>query len=312
MTAARAFSEGLKRMLRAPGMVTAIWALNLAVALPLAAVVFDAIDGFSRDSHYHEVLLEGFDTGWYTEFSSAQSGVAGSFAPGKLGVGAWLANLDRWWDGRVFLEQPAVLASGLAFALLWLLLLGGVLEGMREGAPRPRLTTVLADGAARFPVFLRLALITGVGYYLVFRFARWLFPRIHEATGDLTVEREVLAANLAGAAVVLALLVSIRLVGDYAKMAVVVERRKSASLAALRGLRFVLSRPLRVLGVALLYAVLMTALFAVYSLLAPGAADSTGTAILLAAALGQAFVLVKVALRVAFLASELALFEVAS
>ena len=297
-------------MLRAPGLVVAIWAASVVIAAPLGLVLLDSIHTFIKNSGYHQKLLQGFDTGWYEEFSASASATEQTFAPGLIGVGAWLKNLDRWWDGRVFLEQPAALATGVAFVLVWLLLLGGVLEGLREGAPRPRLSAVLADGAARFPLFLRLALITGTGYYLVFRFARWLFPKIQRATADVTVEREVLLFNLAAAALVVVLLAAVRLVADYAKLAVVVERRRSAFLAALRGVRFVAANPVRVAAVACLYGVVMLALFGLYALAAPGAGDSTALAIVAATAVGQVFLLAKLALRVAFLGAEMAFFEV--
>ena len=56
----------------------------------------------------------------------------------------------------------------------------------------------------------------------------------------------------------------------------------------------------------------MAVLFGVYSRLAPGVGESSGVAILAAFAITQVFAALKVALRVAFLASELALFEVTS
>ncbi|MFQ5527508.1 MAG: hypothetical protein ACE5GX_14745 [Thermoanaerobaculia bacterium] len=311
MRASRAFTEGLKRMSRAPGLICGIWLAGLVIAAPVSLWLLESIHRFTRDSQYSQVILEGFDTGWYQEYSSSGAGAPESFSPGKVGLGAWLSNLDRWWDGRVFLNEPAILATGIAFVLVWLLLLGGVLEGLREGAPRPRLPTVVADGVARFPIFLRLALITGVGYYLVFRLARWLFPKIHRATLDMTVEKEVLAYNLAGAAVVVLLLVLLRLISDYAKVAIVVERRRGAALALLRGARFLVANPGRAFGIAAFYGVALVALFALYSIAAPGVADSTPLAILAAAALGQLFVVLKLALRIALLGSELALFEVA-
>ncbi len=312
MRALRASGEGTKRMLRAPGLILTIWAVNLIIAAPLGLVLLESIHAFTKSSAYHQKLLEGFDTGWYEEFSSSLSGPIESFSPGQVGIGAWLDNLDRWWDGEVFLEQPALLATAAAFVLVWLFLLGGVLEGLREGAPRPRLSTVLADGAGRFPVFLRLALLTGVGYYFVFRLARWLFPKIHIATADLTVERDVLLYNLAGAALVVALVVAVRMVADYAKIAIVVERRSSAFIAAMRGVRFVVANPVRVAGIAGLYGAVMLGLFLVYAQLAPGAAESTRFAILAAVAVSQFFLVAKLALRVAFLGSEMAFFEVSS
>ena len=91
-------------MLRAPALVLAIWLANLVIAAPLAVFVLESIHSFTADSDYHQVLLEGFDTGWYWEFKTSRGALEETFSPSHVGIGAWLANLDRWWDGRVFLE----------------------------------------------------------------------------------------------------------------------------------------------------------------------------------------------------------------
>lgn len=295
-------------MLRAPGLVLALWASGFVVAAPLALLMLEAIHGFTAASDYDEILMEGFDTGWYAEFSDSGA-IPATFSPTQIGIGAWLANLDRWWDGSVFVEHTAILATGAVFALVWLLALGGVLESMREGAARPRLATVLGDGLRFFPRLVRISVVGAIGYLLVFRFARWMFPRIHELTEDATAETEVLVLNLGGALVVVLLVVAVRLVTDYAKIAAVIERRGSAVVSVVRGLRFVISNLLRISGLVLLYAVAVAALFGAYALLAPGASDATVPAIVLAFGLGQLFLLTKTAFRVAWLASEVAFFE---
>jgi len=309
MSSATASFEGLKRMLRSPGMIGLVWIANFAVALPLAVAVGGAIHASIKKSDVHQELLEGFDTGWHAEFASDHGGVVGSFSPAHVGVGSWLNNLDNWWDGSLFSEEPTVVAAGLLFALIWLFLVGGVIEALREGAPRARITAVLADGATRFPRLVRLAAITGVFYYLVFRLARWIFSRISDATIDFTVERDVLVYNLAGACLVVLMLATVRLVSDYAKVSVVLERRRSALLAAWRGLRFVVSNPVRVFVVALAYGLMAVALVFVYSKLAPGAAESSPLAIVGALLWSQLFLAVKFSLRVALLGAEVALFE---
>lgn len=308
MTVIRVFLEGLGRMLRAPGLVSVLWAANLVLAAPLAVFMMAAIHGFTADSDSHRALMEGFDTGWYAEFSTSGS-LEETFSPSHIGVGAWLDNLDRWWDGQIFLEHPLILATGAVFVLFWLLVLGGVLEAMREGAPRPRLSTVVADGVEFFPRLLRISVVTAVGYYSVFRLARWFFPKIHDFTKDMTTETEVLFFNLAGALVVVLLVAAVRLVSDYAKIAVILERRKSALVALAKGLRFVASNPLRTLALAFCYAGSLAVVFGLYSVAAPGAGDSTPLAILFAFGVSQLFMWVKHALRVGLLASEVAFFE---
>jgi len=310
MRATSASLEGLRRTAKAPGLVLATWLLSLVVAAPLSIFILESIHAFTARSEYHGALLEGFDTGWHAEFKAAHGPVEETLSPGHVGIGAWLTNLDRWWDGRVFLEEPALVITGAVFVLCWLLLLGGVLEAVREGAPRPRLSTVLADGLGFFPRFLRVAAMSGVAYVTVFRFARWLFPRVHETTADLTSEKTVLLYNLAAASLVVVLIVFIRLVSDYAKVSMVVDRRRSAAMAVVQGLRFVVANASGAAGIAIAYGVFMILLFLIYSGLAPGAGDSSSAAILVGFLVSQVFVAAKLALRVAFLSSQLTYYEI--
>ena len=310
MNATGALFEGLRRALRAPGLVLALWAANWIIAVPLAVFMLESIHSFTARSSYNEALLEGFDTGWFAEFTEAGGAIEESLTPSHIGVGAWLSNLDRWWDGRVFLENPWLLATGALFVVLWLFVLGGVIESLREGAPRPRLASVLGDGVDFFPRLLRLGVLTATGYYAIFRFVRWLFPKIQAMTIDVTSESWVLFANLAAATVVVLLITLVRVVSDYAKISMVVERRRSALLSLVRGLRFVVGQPLRVMAIAGMFGGLMFLLFLGYHILSPGAGDSTPLTILTALAIGQVFLVAKQALRIAFLASEVAFFEV--
>ena len=50
-------------MSKAPGLVIAIWAANLAIAAPLAVTMLDSIHSFTAETDYHQTLLEGMDTG---------------------------------------------------------------------------------------------------------------------------------------------------------------------------------------------------------------------------------------------------------
>ncbi len=123
-------------------------------------------------------------------------------------------------------------------------------------------------------------------------------------TRDLTEERLVLAAYLGGAAVVVLLLCTVRIGLDYAKIALVVESRRSALLAALRGLGFALRRPLRTLGIFLGFVLLGAGLLALYAMLGPDAGQSTWVGVLAAFLAGQLLLLARALLRLSLLAAE--------
>ncbi len=309
MNVTTAILHGLRRTYRAPALVVGLWLLNLVVALPAAVLLSDALEGSIGPSLFHQTLRDGFDADWYADFLVAgPEGLASTFRPSILGAGAVYDNLEAWWSGRIFSDFPAIVYLAAGYALLWLFCLGGVLEAMKspEG-PRYREGFFAACGRS-FGRFLSLAVVSGVLYFLVYQLSRWLFGRLDAAIGDVTVERPVFFAVLAVAGFTVVLLHLVRMVFDYAKVAVVL-RDVSAPRALGQALGFVRRRPGRTVGVYAGVGVLALGLLVLYALVAPGAGQSTFVTVALAFLLSQVYLALRLALRLSLLAAEVALFR---
>jgi hypothetical protein len=304
-----ALRQGFRHTAAVPGLLILLWLVNLLIALPAAVLVEESLHDSIKWGDANESLREGFDTGWYGEFSADAKGLAATFEPGQIGVGATLAALDGWWSGKLFELPLPVVAVGIVFACVWLFLLGGVLTRLHSPWDRLRAGEVFAAGREYFPRFLRLGILSAVLYYGVIRLSQWLFPWIGVATRDVTSETTILAYNVLGAGLIVGLFAVIKAVFDYAKISMVVGGRRSALSAAFHGLGFVLRRPLATGGLVAIFSILTVLLVAVYSQVAPGADQRSITTILLALAASQLFLLLRVALRLSLLGSELALFE---
>lgn len=296
----RAFAAGLRAPLRHWRLVVLLWAVNLAVALPLAAVLADEIKASLGKSLVAEELLEGFDTGWHGEFRHGASRLARTFGGELLGAGAFFENLERWWRGDLLSLPPALVAAGILYAVVWAFLLGGVLERLAGSATGG----FFAACGRHWFRFLRLALVAAVLYYLVYRLVRAGFGALEAASRDLTSERTALLWVLAGAALTVLLLAAVRTAFDYAKIAVVAEGRRSALGAAWAGLRLVARRPFATLGLYGAFALVGALLLALYALLPPFAGAGTWATVLLAALVGQLALAARLALRLALLGAE--------
>jgi len=288
--------------------VALLWAVNLAVALPLAAVLAEEIKGSIGRSLVAEELLQGFDTGWHGELHHGASRLAETFGGELLGAGAFFENLERWWRGDLLSLPPALVAAGLLYAVVWAFLLGGVLERLAGSGGGADLPSFFAACGRHWFRFLRLALLAAVLYYLVYRLVRAGFGALEAASRDLTSERTALLWVLAGAALTVLLLAAVRTVFDYAKIAVVAGRRRSALAAAWAGLRLVGRRPFATLGLYGAFAFLGALLLALYALLPPFAGAGTWATVLLAALVGQLALAAKLALRLGLLGAEVRLY----
>ncbi len=299
---------GLARVGRARRLLLWLWLGNLLFALPLAVIVGAEIADSVRTSRVSQLLLDGLDLVWQSEFDAATGGVAGTLSPSHVGVGAFLDNLELWFTGRLFDAEPGLVAAGLLYGLFWALLLGGVLAYLQSGR-QVTLRGFFALGGEFFARFTRLALVTGGLYYLVYRFSKWLFGSLEDWTRNVTVERTVLLYYLLAATVVLLLLLAVRMISDYAKIAIVMEDRRSALLAAFRAMRFLVRKPLRALTLVLaIGGAGLIALYA-YHWLAPGTRQASWTAVLFAFGVGQLLLITRLGLRLTLLGAQLELYE---
>lgn len=289
-------------------MVLWLWLVNVAVTLPAAIVMSESLESSIGASLVHEKLAAGFDLDWYGEFRAGAAGLDATFTPTLMGAGALYANIEDWLLGGLFGLFPGVVAIGVLYALLWALFVGGILDRFSQPGFFS-LHRFLSAGGKFFFRFLRLAVIAGVFYYLVYRFAGWLFEGIGTWTQDVTVERTVLLYVLLGCVVVVFLLTLVNAAFDYAKIATFVEDRSSMLFAALRGIRFVVSHPGKTLGFYYALGIVGVLLIGLYAFVAPGAAQSTATGVALAFLVGQAYLVAKLMLRLAFYGGELAIYE---
>ncbi|MGD2113824.1 MAG: hypothetical protein PVG07_02155 [Acidobacteriota bacterium] len=326
MTLIRSIREGLSRAGRAPALLLLLWAVNLAVAVPFAAVlagsIHDSVDGRPVQSD----LAAGWEPTWFGELEAQARGFERTFGPAVTGAGAFLRNLEGWWSGRALTPEFGggwgLLAAGVGYALLWALLLGGVIDHLAGSSPEPDpgrtvrrldLGRFLGVGGRTFFRFVRLAVLSGVLYLLIYLGARRMFGWMEEAARNVTVERTVLIRVALGAALVVLLLTVVRVVFEYAKIAVVVEDRRSVLGAAWTGLRFVAAHPVRTLGLFWSFAGAGLVLLWLYGLLAPGPGSGPWTGswagVILVLLLGQLALAARLFLRLAVLGGEVGLYR---
>jgi hypothetical protein len=304
-----AFLSGVRKAASRPWVLIGVWLASVLVALPAAWVVANALDDSFGSSLVAETMREGFDMSWYGEFQADVSGATGTFSPTQTGVGAFLINLEGWATGAVFENFHALLGLGIAWALVWALLLGGVLTRYLPASGVTARAGFFEAGGRYFARFVRLALLAAPLYWMIYRLYRASQEWLADWTRDITRETTVLTYSLTAIVLIAFLLVLVRTCFDYAKIATVVEARRSMFFAACRGIGFVLTHPIRTVGLYLIVALVSLLLLLFYGAIAPGSQASTALTIWAGFAVGQAFLLTRLFLRLSLLAGELALFR---
>jgi hypothetical protein len=305
--AGRAFGLGWRRVFAAPTLVVGAWLLTLLGALPAAWAVGTAIVGHVGPSLVANQIVAAPNEGWWGEFLARARGVAVTVQPEIIGAAAPLSNLSKFLDAP---GVPRSLVATVALILLaWLFLTGGIIERYARGR---RLGSRVFFGACGvfFFRFLRLGVLVGIGYWLLAGpYHSLLFSVAYPwLTRETSVERVAVVWRIALYLAWLAPLVLLNLTTDYAKVRAVVEDRHSMLAAFVAGWRFVRRHWGPVVSLYLANALVLAVVLAVYILVAPGGRGGDWRLIAVIA-IGQVWILTRVATKLAFMATATALFQ---
>jgi hypothetical protein len=303
-SAVAAVADGWRRVAGFPVGLAALACAIALVTLPGAVALRGALHQHLGASATAERVAAGVDLDWWDEFKA--SGAPDSFGLTIIGGAAPVGTYSDLLDGS---GPPAsMLMSIVAAGLAWLFLSGGLLD---RYARRRRLGTRGFFGASGvfFFRFLRLAVLTGIAYlFLVGPFHAWWFGLYEWLIRGVTVERTAFLWRLVFYVVWLVPLLLVNVTADYARARAVLEDRHSMIGAAIAAVRFIVRHPADVAIAYTLNALVAGSLLAAYLLLAP---DGQGGdwRLIAVIAIGAAYLVARLATRLAFLATALALVE---
>ena len=308
MNVFKALWKSCRFVLATPRLLAILWITLLLTAAPLGLMMQREIASDIGASRVHLDLRERMDMVWLGEFGDRGGFLGRTLKPVTASGADFLGNLDLLFSGRLFTESPGLVSVGIGYALVWLLILGGVIDRFARGGGKVILSQFLAAAGRYFPRLLALTAVSATGYWGVYWLAEKGFTAIEAATRDVTVEATVLKYYLLAAIPVLLLTAIVMMISDYARIAAVVEER-SAWTALGRGARFVVQRPLQVFGLALIVTLAALAIVALRTVATPGVGESSLLGILGVFLIGQLFVASRLALRLIRIGSQLSLYR---
>jgi len=206
-------------------------------------------------------------------------------------------------------EHRGLVAAGVGYGLVLVLLLGGAIDRFARGAGSFVLGQFLGACGRYFVRLLKLTVLSTLLYWGLFLLAKRAYGALGESLKDVTVESTILTYYLIAAVPLLVLVGVVMMVFDYARVAAILEEEGSTVRSLRRGLRFVTRRPLTVMGLSGLVAICVCALVALRTVVTPPVAEATVPGIVLVFLLGQLFVATRLVLRLTLVASEVALFQ---
>lgn len=302
--AVRAAAGGIVDAIRAPGLVLAVLLLTVLSAIPFAFVVESAVlDSLALQPGSTAVGGSEVDPEWWSEFSRHASGLAATFTPAILGFAAPLDSVSGLLDGT---RRPLALAAPVALsALLWVFLWGGVIHRFASGDRTGR--GFIAAGARHFVPLLAITMVAAaISAVLYLTLHALLFGPVYgAAAARLPSEASAFAVRAGLYLVFGATLVLANAVVSFARIEVVAGGRTSVSSALGAAWAFVRSRAGAVFSIYAIVIVLLAA-----AMIAYGAAELYGGSRVggwRAVVIGQAFIALRLALRLALAAAQVRL-----
>lgn len=297
--------QGAWTVVRSPGIVVLVVCVTVLSAVPFALVVGSAVQESLANRPPVAQPFDDIDGEWWMQFRAQASGLAATFAPTILGFAAPLSNLSALLDGE---PQPwALFVPLLLTVIVWSVLWGGILDryavepsgglgrfGSRAIHFASRMLTVGAIAAA-----INLALFVTL-HPLLFDV---LYEPLAAAAGS---ERNAFIARVLLYIVFGSVLIAVSLAADYTRIAIVAHDRPVADAARI-AVAFVRQQLSTVVTLYLLVATLFVAGFVTYGLVETYGGSRVGG--WRAVAIGQAFVLGRLGIRLLFAASESRLFR---
>jgi hypothetical protein len=302
-----ALGDGIRRVNRAPALLVGVWAATLLVSLPLAAAMRGMLAQHLGQSLAADTEVSGVNYDWMQEFSDQASGIGVTFKPTIVGFAAVLDNLSAFMDRT---SRPTVIVAAAAiYVLLWLFLAGGIIDRYaRDRATRAH--GFFAASGVFFFRFLRLAAAQAAVYGFLFGVMHpWLFDRLYpRMIHEVSVERTAFLARLALYLGFGVLVAAAALIFDYAKVRAVVEDRRSMLGALNAAVGFIGRNSAAAVGLFAADFLLFAIVIAAYAIVAPGAAGGV-LRTWIAFALGQAYIVARLWVKLVFWASETSLFQ---
>jgi hypothetical protein len=300
----RALIGGLGDVLRAPAIIIASVVAMLIIAIPFGAALGVRLQQSLTSQQPVAEQSTEIDADWWQEFIEHADGIAATFTPAILGFAAPLDNLSSLLDGT---HRPLILMAPIGIAMVtWAFLWGAALDRFARGRQAGALWRAGVRTLAPFTAISLLAAVVVIALY--YSVHALLFGIVADRMQTWWAEeRSLVAGRLLLYLVFGSLLIAVGLVADYARVHLALSPDDTVAESVRAAGRFVRAHTGAALGLYLATGALLVVLLAVYGGLEIAGGSSVGG--WRGIAIGQAYIIARIVIRLTFGASELRLYR---
>ena len=298
MIALKTFFSSLGQVVRAPFTLAAVLILTIITVLPFGLVMGSRLQSALNDQPPVMLGSEEIDADWWLEFRRHARGLDATFTPAIIGFAAPLSNLSALLDGT---PQGWVMAGPIALAMAtWAFIWGWAIERFRNGGSR-NASALIRAGFRTWPIFMMISVAAALAQIVLFFTVHALLfgPVFATLTSTMTRERDAFIVRVFLYLIFGAFLAVVSVIADYSRIAAVLRGSSGAT--------FVRRWWPSVTALLLTTAVVLGLLLIAY-----GVGETYGGSRVAGwrgVAIGQTFIIVRLALRLVTIAAEVDLYQ---
>jgi hypothetical protein len=304
-SAPRAFIAGVSAVVRAPFVIVAVTVITMLMALPFAVALGSRLQTSLASQPPVALSETEIDPEWWQEFRAQARGLESTFTPTVLGFAAPLDSISAVLDGR---RPPLPVLGPLALSIgLWAFLWGGILRRLDAGNAIG--VRAFIDAGFHFaPRFIAIAAAAAVCIVVLYLTVHAVLfgPIYRMLVSPGATQRDAFLVRVFLYVVFLAPLALVGLVADYARVSAVAGVATSTGQALRAGAAFVRDNVRVVFTLYLLTALVFATVTITYGTLEIYGGSQVGG--WWAVAIGQAYIVMRLTIRLIAAASELRLF----
>jgi hypothetical protein len=305
ISALRAFIAGVGAVLRAPFVIVAVTLITMLMALPFAVALGVRLQTSLASQPPVALSETEIDPEWWQEFRAQARGLESTFTPAVLGFAAPLDSISAVLDGR---RPPLPVLGPLALSIgLWAFLWGGILRRFDAGRGIG-IRGFITAGAQFTPRFMAIAIAAGAVIVVLYLTVHAVLfgPVYRMLVWPAATGRDVFLVRAFLYLLFLVPLALVGLVADYARVSSVAGVATSTGQALRAGAAFVGANARAVVTLNVITALVFATVTIAYGWLEIAGGSQVGG--WRAVIIGQAYIVVRLTIRLIVAASELRLF----
>lgn len=311
MNIMKAFRRGYSLVNENIKMVPIIYIVNLAVATILAIPMFVTLNNSIGARAVREKMMQSFDYDWWTTFRLGANSFEKTIRPSlSSGFGSLFDNLQLLLTGKFNSFGIWILVFGVTYLLLAAFMNGGVIGIYADEKRSFSVSRFFSNSGFYFHHFFALLFAVAILFFIVYKFiSPAIFGIINAFSQNWMSDRAVWFVNLGGYLVLLFIVAFINMIFDYAKIILVVEKKKSSWLCIWLAMKFAVKHFTKTIGLYFLLAAVGLGLVLVFGLLQIWIQPTQIVLLVIVITIQQIFIFLKIGLRLDFYGAQMALYR---